>query len=90
LLSYTAEKSDWQNRERTKPRESNKIRGATMSRRAKGAHTKGHLIILLCTLLIATLLPHSIAFAAQVTLAWDAPAGEAVVDGYRVFSHLEG
>jgi len=46
-------------------------------------------IILVCTLLIATLSPHSTASAVQITLGWGRPADGSVVNGYRVYSRLE-
>ena len=42
------------------------------------------------TLLIVTLSPHSTASAVQVTLGWGRPADGSVVNGYRVYSRVEG
>ena len=81
--------------EGTKPSKCNGIRGAKMRQRANDTYTKGHgfdnfLVILLSTVLIATLSLLSTASAAQITLGWGPPADGSVVNGYRVYSRLEG
>src|SRR5512139_3328643 len=75
--------------------EFNVIEGAIMNQRVENGYRKGYgltfgLMGLMGLISLLVLSHGSAAYATQVTLAWSPPGDGSVVNGYRIYSRLEG